>query len=105
VFLNLILNAVEAMPGGGELRVTTRRVNSGWLAVEFADTGAGIASADLPQIFEPFFTSKTKGSGLGLAVSYGIVQAHGGTIEVNSEVGAGSTFTVKLPITLEGAHG
>lgn len=104
VFLNLILNAVEAMPGGGELCVTTHRLSSGWLAVEFADTGTGIASADLPQIFEPFFTSKTKGSGLGLAVSYGIVQAHGGTLEVNSEVGAGSTFTVKLPIVAEGAH-
>jgi two-component system NtrC family sensor kinase len=105
VFLNLILNALEAMPGGGELCVTTRNLDPGWLAVEFVDTGAGIAAADLPKVFEPFFTLKAKGSGLGLAVSYGIVQAHGGTIEVSSAAGAGSTFTVKLPVSMEGAHG
>jgi signal transduction histidine kinase len=70
------------------------------MAVEFHDTGTGIAEEDLPRIFDPFFTTKAvgQGTGLGLSISYGIVDSHGGWIEVESEVGRGSTFTVMLPV-------
>jgi len=98
VFLNIILNALDAMPDGGELTVTT-----GWngdrqaVRISFTDTGEGIPAEDIPRIFEPFFTRKLKGTGLGLTISYGIVERHGGRIEVESRVGEGSTFTVILP--------
>jgi signal transduction histidine kinase len=98
VFLNLILNAIEAMPDGGVLRVTTRTSGLDSITVDFADTGRGIAPEDLPMIFEPFFTSKERNTGLGLAVSYDIVQAHAGQIEVNSRPGEGTTFSVRLPV-------
>jgi signal transduction histidine kinase len=99
VFLNLITNALDSMPQGGTLRVTVAQIDS-TIRIEFADTGAGIAEANLSRIFEPFFTTKpaVKGTGLGLSVSLGIVQAHGGTIDVQSEPGKGSRFTVVLPI-------
>lgn len=98
VFLNLILNAKNAMPKGGELTVCTRNINSGkGIAVEFTDTGAGIPKKDLSQIFIPFFTTqRDKGKGLGLAITHKIVQDHGGTIGVKSKVGKGTTFTIKL---------
>jgi two-component system NtrC family sensor kinase len=75
------------------------------LVLEIADTGAGISPDDLPRIFDPFFTTKEtgKGVGLGLAVAYGIVKAHGGDIRVQSQPGAGSTFQVILPLQAEGA--
>ena len=69
-----------------------------WVAVSFTDTGVGISEENLGKIFEPLFTTRTKGIGLGLAVTKTLVQGHGGTIEVQSEVGKGSTFTVRLPI-------
>jgi PAS domain S-box-containing protein len=100
VFLNLVLNALDAMPGGGELAVAT-----GWdgdrreVRVSFADTGEGIPAEEIARIFEPFYTTRPKGTGLGLAVSYSIVERHEGRIEVASQVGAGSTFTVFLPAT------
>jgi signal transduction histidine kinase len=99
LFLNLFLNAADAMPGGGELRVGLRGVSRGELEVLVADTGAGIAAEDLPHIFDPFFTSKPagEGSGLGLAVAQGIVADHGGTIEVSSEPGRGTEFRIHLP--------
>jgi signal transduction histidine kinase len=93
---NLCLNAVQAMPEGGELRVamstTARR-----LVLRVHDTGEGIAAADLGQIFEPFFSTKSDGSGLGLALVHRIVQDHGGEIDVHSRPGLGSTFTLTLP--------
>jgi len=98
VFLNLINNAVYVMKGGGKL--TLRSSQSGdMVQVEVVDTGTGIAAEHLDRIFEPFFTTKpdVSGTGLGLSVSLGIVQSHGGTIEVRSEIGRGSTFTVKFP--------
>ncbi len=101
VFLNLISNAVEAMPGGGTLTVETRCDPGGHtISVVFEDTGVGIAGDDLPQIFDMFYTKKpkVKGVGLGLSVSYGIVSRHGGRIEVRSEEGQGTTFTVILPV-------
>ncbi|MBI4589572.1 MAG: response regulator [Candidatus Rokubacteria bacterium] len=99
VFLNLITNALDAMPNGGTLTVTTAR-DGEFVRVDLGDTGAGIAPANLSRIFDPFFTTKptVKGTGLGLSVSLGIIQSHGGTIDVQSEVGKGSVFSVKLPI-------
>jgi len=98
VFLNLIMNAIQAMPGGGKLTVGISNGSEGWVKVSVSDTGVGIPPENMPKLFTPFFTTKgEKGVGLGLAVSYGIVERHGGRIEVQSEVGKGSTFTVFLP--------
>jgi two-component system NtrC family sensor kinase len=98
VLLNLCLNACEAMAGGGTLLITSAAAE-GQVVVKVIDTGCGIKREHLDQIFEPFFTTKPvgKGTGLGLSVSYGIVQQHGGTLEVESEERKGSTFTITLP--------
>jgi PAS domain S-box-containing protein len=103
VFGNLVLNAVQAMPDGGRLAVKTSEVSeklpkSEWVAVSFTDTGVGISQENLDKLFEPLFTTKAKGVGLGLAVVKSLVDGHGGTIEVQSEEGKGSTFTVRLPV-------
>jgi len=97
VFLNLALNACEAMSGGGTLSVTTS-VEDQNVMISVGDNGCGIKPEDLERIFDPFFTTKPvgKGTGLGLSVSYGIIEQHGGRFEVESEVGRGSTFTVAL---------
>jgi two-component system NtrC family sensor kinase len=97
VFLNLVLNTVEAMPDGGELRVCTQQSN-GAIRVNFTDTGGGIPPEIVDHIFEPFFSTKAKGTGLGLAVSHQIVTGHGGSLEATSIPGQGSTFTVQLPV-------
>jgi signal transduction histidine kinase len=100
VLLNLLTNAIEAIPeGGGNIRVTTEALDN-WAAVRVRDSGGGIEPDDLHHIFEPFFTTKSeaKGTGLGLSVSHGIISKHGGRIEVESEPGQGSTFTILLPI-------
>jgi signal transduction histidine kinase/DNA-binding response OmpR family regulator len=99
VFLNILLNAYQAMLSGGQLRITSRTVGDEVQAI-FSDSGVGIPSEYLGRIFDPFFTTKEigQGTGLGLSVSYGIVEQHGGTIDVDSTVGVGSTFVVKLPI-------
>lgn len=99
VFRNIILNAVQAVPDGGRLVVKSEVPSPKWVAVSFADTGIGIPKDNLGRIFEPFFTTKAKGIGLGLAVTKSLVEGHGGTIEVKSKVGKGSTFTVRLPIS------
>ena len=98
VLVNLSLNACEAMPQGGTLLLSTSYVN-GWVEVKVTDTGCGVKKEHLDKIFEPFFTTKPvgKGTGLGLAVSYGIVQQHEGTLEVESEERKGTTFTIRLP--------
>jgi two-component system sensor histidine kinase HydH len=93
---NLCLNAVQAMPDGGELRVTMAAAGAR-LVLRVNDTGEGIAAPDLGHIFEPFFSNKSGGSGLGLAMVHRIVQDHGGEIDVRSRPGTGSTFTVTLP--------
>ena len=110
IFGNLILNAIQAMStcadgaagrrDGGRLVVKSEQPASEWVAVSFADTGAGIAEEELGKVFEPMFTTKAKGIGLGLALSKTLVEAHGGTIEVESDLGKGSTFTVRLPVGL-----
>ena len=98
VMINFLTNAREAMAGGGRLAVTSRRGRrEGWVEVRIADSGPGIPAEHLSHIFDPFFTTKAGGTGLGLAVSYGIVQEHGGTIEVESAPGQGAAFTVALP--------
>lgn len=99
VLLAILLNAMDAMPEGGTLTAGTALAGIRTVA-EIRDTGQGIARADLPKIFEPFFTTKDpgKGTGLGLAVCYGIVREHGGTIEVESDPGRGSLFRISLPV-------
>jgi len=104
VFLNLFINAIQAMLDGGTLTLKAYPAEDGqWLKVEVADTGVGIEPEHLPRIFDPFYTTKQvgRGTGLGLSVTYGIVEKHGGHIEVRSEKGKGSTFTVILPIHQE----
>ena len=101
VVLNLLLNAAEATHSKAERRVAvSTRADGGYVRLIVADNGEGIAPENLTKIFHPFFTTKPegKGVGLGLAVSYGIVEAHGGDIEVTSRVGEGATFTVSLPL-------
>lgn len=99
VFLNLLVNAAQAMPGQGEITIRTGRLG-GEAFVSIADTGNGIPPENLPRLFEPFFTTKPvgKGTGLGLSISHGIVKNHRGRIEVESTVGKGTKFTVWLPV-------
>ncbi len=103
VLLNLIHNALQAMPHGGSLFLSTdmrSRENRRWALMSVRDTGSGISAEDHERIFEPFFTTKGErgGTGLGLSVTYGIVTDHGGVIDVESELGKGSAFTVWLPL-------
>jgi len=101
VFLNLVINAIDAMPDGGELRVdVSEETQTGFMAIQISDTGAGIPNHILGSIFNPFFTTKPtgKGTGLGLAVSKGIIEKHGGDIKAESKPGEGARFIVYLPI-------
>jgi signal transduction histidine kinase len=99
VFLNLFTNAIQAMPGGGTLRIVVSDTHVGLLKVDVIDTGIGIKPEHLQRIFDPYFTTKTvtEGTGLGLSVCFGIVKKHGGRILVSSEIGKGSTFSVFFP--------
>jgi signal transduction histidine kinase len=99
VVMNMLLNAIHSITPPGRIEVLTRRTENS-VEIVFQDTGAGIPDENIHKIFDPFFTTKdaTKGTGLGLAVSYGIIKKHGGEIEVASTVGKGSTFIVRLPI-------
>lgn len=103
VLMNLALNARDAMPGGGTLRVSLAPTEAGAVELTVTDTGEGIEETALPHIFEPFFTTKVvgHGTGLGLATVYGIVAQHGGTVSVQSTVGKGSSFVVSLPTSRE----
>ncbi|RLE31866.1 MAG: hypothetical protein DRJ61_10700, partial [Acidobacteria bacterium] len=105
LFLNLILNAIQAMPNGGTLLLRTG-VADGFLVAEVADDGVGIPPEISKRIFDPFFTTREvgEGTGLGLTVSDTIVRAHGGTIEVESEVDRGTVFRIRLPFP-DGATG
>ncbi len=101
VFINLFLNARDAMPSGGELAVQTA-MDESMVVVDISDTGMGIPEENIKRIFDPFFTTKAigKGTGLGLAVTYGIIQEHGGGIFVDSSAGKGTRFRLKLPTRL-----
>ena len=103
VLLNLVHNALQAMPSGGEMKILTETVsrnNRDWVVVAVMDTGIGIPQSEQARIFEPFYTTKGSrgGTGLGLSVTYGIVTDHGGQIDVESQPGMGSKFTVWLPL-------
>ena len=100
VFMNLLVNAGHAIAEKGEITITTRQTPDGTVQVAISDTGCGIAAEHLPHLFEPFFTTKPigKGTGLGLSITYGIIGKHKGSIDVSSEVGKGTTFTVNLPV-------
>ena len=103
VFMNIIINAADAMAGdGGTLTIKTN-MKDGMAEVSFTDSGCGMPKEHLSKLFAPFFTTKEtgKGTGLGLAISYGIIQSHNGEIDVESEVGKGSTFRIRLPIEKE----
>ena len=104
VFINIIINALDAMPGGGTLGIRLDREDRA-AVVRISDTGTGIRPEHLSRIFDPFFTTKGvgKGTGLGLSISYAVVKEHDGRIEVRSEVGRGSTFTIILPLDRDGA--
>jgi two-component system, NtrC family, sensor kinase len=109
VFLNLLLNAKESMPAGGHLRVST--LANGHVEAIVSDSGSGIAPEHLKRIYDPFFTTKTmpkpgekRGTGLGLAVSYGIIQEHAGKIHVESAVGSGTTFHLEFPLLRKSVH-
>lgn len=103
VFTNLIINAIQAMDGNGVLSIGTNGPDEdGMCRIDICDTGEGISPADREQVFDPFFTTKKQGTGLGLSVSYGIVKNHGGRIEVESEAGSGTRFTVLLPLGQSG---
>jgi len=109
VFLNLFLNAKDAMPGGGTLSVATS--NGDLVSVRVADTGSGIAPEHIQRIYDPFFTTKTapregqsRGTGLGLSVTYGIIQEHAGQIRVESNPGAGTTFALDFPLSRKAVH-
>ncbi len=106
VVVNLLLNAADAIEGeGGQIRASTRAAVPNVVEFLLEDSGRGISDEDLPRIFEPFFTTKgNRGTGLGLAVSWGIVEAHGGSLEVQSQSGRGTSFTLRLP-TAPGAEG
>jgi two-component system NtrC family sensor kinase len=99
VFLNLFINAVDAIEGKGTIKISSRLSSTGMVKIYITDTGKGIDKAYLPHIFEPFFTTKDpgQGTGLGLSITYGIIQKHGGIIDVESEPGKGTTFAITLP--------
>jgi len=107
VFLNLLLNAKDAMPGGGRLRIAT--LVNGHVEAVISDSGSGIAPEHLKRIYDPFFTTKNmlgdrRGTGLGLSVSYGIIQEHAGKIHVESAVGSGTTFHLEFPLLRNSVH-
>jgi len=107
VFLNLLLNAKDAMPGGGRLRIAT--LVNGHVEAVISDSGSGIAPEHLKRIYDPFFTTKNlpgdrRGTGLGLSVSYGIIQEHAGKIRVESAIGAGTTFHLEFPLLRNSVH-
>ena len=101
VMLNLFLNALDAMPGGGRLTVRVSNNGNGWVQIQVADTGEGIDPTDQPHVFEPYFSTKNTGTGLGLAIVHNIVKAHQGDILVESRPGQGTTVQITLPAAKE----
>jgi len=105
-FVNLLINAIQALGERGEIAIKSRvNQEEGTVVIDISDTGCGIPPENLAKIFEPFFSTKAKGTGLGLAVSYGIVKNHKGDIRVSSEPGKGACFTLIFPIVKNGNGG
>jgi signal transduction histidine kinase len=99
--INLIINAIEANDSGGKIMITSGydpRAHS--IEVQIIDSGIGISTDDMDRLFDPFFTTKEEGTGLGLAITHGIIEQHGGTVEVESKIGQGTNFKIKLPDTI-----
>ncbi|MGM0836676.1 MAG: PAS domain S-box protein [Bacillota bacterium] len=99
VFINILKNAIEVMPKGGKVTINLKQLENEFLLISIKDEGLGIPGDKIKKLGEPFYTTKDRGTGLGLMVSYKIVEEHNGTIEVESELGKGTTFHIKLPIT------
>jgi two-component system NtrC family sensor kinase len=101
VFMNLLVNAAQAIEKQGEIRISTQALD-GQVEIKISDSGSGIPKENLSKIFDPFFTTKEvgKGTGLGLNVAYNIIQKHNGTIDVESEVGSGTTFRIRIPVAV-----
>nr|WP_274520941.1 ATP-binding protein [Paenibacillus sp. TCA20] len=97
VFINVLKNAIEAMPGGGKIDISVTLNENDNIVISFVDNGAGIPEAKLARIGEPFYSTKDKGTGLGLMVSYKIIQNHQGTIHIESEVGRGTGVIIQIP--------
>ena len=105
VFMNLIVNAQEAMPDGGRIIIRAKMSDDNkFIEIEFSDSGTGISEENINKIFDPFFTTKEMGTGLGLSISLGIIENHGGKLEVSSAPGEGATFRIRLPIEKEGEY-
>jgi signal transduction histidine kinase len=100
VFFNIFYNARDAMPGGGEIRISSQYNDNRGVSILISDSGIGIPEENLNRVFDPFFTTKEdeKGTGLGLSVVYGIIRSHNGEINVTSKVGEGTTFEIQLPL-------
>jgi PAS domain S-box-containing protein len=102
VFLNLVLNAIQAMDAGGQLDISTRKVidrqGAGWAEIHLVDNGCGITTADLPKIFDPFYTTRKKGTGLGLTIVHNIIKMHGGSVDISSREKEGTRCVVTLPL-------
>jgi signal transduction histidine kinase len=107
VFINLLVNAIHAMPDGGRVHIAARRAEPEMVEWTIADTGSGMPPNVAEKIFDPFFTTKEfgVGTGLGLTVVKGIMEEHGGSISVESEAGKGTTFTILLPRATSGTTG
>jgi signal transduction histidine kinase len=103
VILNMVINGVEAMPEGGSLSLTTDSSDNGCVEIRVSDSGVGIPKEELPRIFEPFYSTKPEGTGLGLSISQSIVKQHYGEIQVESEMGEGTSFIVRLPVYQDNA--
>jgi len=102
VFLNLILNAIQAMDSGDRLKISTHKIidqqGAGWAEIHLEDSGCGIATTDLPKIFDPFYTTRKKGTGLGLTIVHNIIKMHGGSIDISSREKEGTRCVVALPL-------
>jgi signal transduction histidine kinase len=100
-FLNIVINALQATPSGGRVSIVLDRVGTGF-KITFRDSGSGIAADNLQRIFEPFYTTKSDGTGLGLAVTRKIIEGHGGKMDIESKEGQGTTVSVSLPLLAGG---
>ncbi|HDR8055035.1 TPA: GHKL domain-containing protein, partial [Bacillus cereus] len=100
VFINILQNSIEAMPNGGEISIHIKEINDDGVIIHVIDEGIGIPEERIKRLGEPFYSTKEKGTGIGLMLSYKIIESHQGTISIMSEVGVGTTVTIYLPKVL-----